>query len=79
VAADGLQDAADVVDLVLEHVAGGAAVGQAVAEAVVQGQPRERRELAEELGEGGVLPDQPEVGRPAEQEDEVQVPSPTTW
>jgi hypothetical protein len=69
----GGQDAADVVHLVVEGVPGRAPVREAVAEAVEQEQPGERRQLAQEPGERRVLPHQPEVGRPPEQEHQVQV------
>ena len=74
--ADGGHDGLDVVHLVLEHVVARPAVRQAAAHPVVQQQPRERRQLVEEGGERGVLPQQPQVGRPAEREDEVQVAIP---
>jgi hypothetical protein len=69
----GVEDAADVVHLVVEGVPGRPPVRQAVAETVEQDQPGERRQLAQEPGERRVLPQQPQVGRPAEQEHQVQV------
>jgi len=72
----GVQDAADVVHLVVEGVPGRAPVREAVAEAVEQHQPGERRQLAQEPGERRVLPHQPQVGRPAEQEHQIQVAVP---
>jgi hypothetical protein len=69
----GVQDAADVVHLVVEGVPGRAPVREAVAEAVEQEQPGERRQLAQEPGERRVLPQQTQVGRPPEQEHQVQI------
>jgi hypothetical protein len=57
-------------------VPGRPAVGHAVSGTVEDDHAREGRQTVEELGEGGVVPLQREVGRPAEQEDEVEIAGP---
>jgi hypothetical protein len=71
--ADGRHDRPHVVHLVLEHDPADPAVRQAATRAVEQDQPRERRQLVEEARERRVLPHEPQVGGPPEQEHEVQV------
>jgi hypothetical protein len=71
--AGGGQDRPHVVHLVLERVPALPAVGQAAAGPVEQDQPGERRELVEKGRERRVLPHEPEVAGPAEEEDEVEV------
>jgi hypothetical protein len=71
--ADGGQDGAGVVHLVLEQGRGPAAVGEAAAHPVEQDQPGERRQLAEEGRERPVLPHEAQVGGPAEEEHQIQV------
>jgi hypothetical protein len=70
---DGRHHATHVVHLVVEGVPGRPPVGQTIAQPVEQDQPGERRQLVQEAGERRVLPDEPQVGGPPEQEDEVQV------
>jgi hypothetical protein len=77
--ADGRQHGPDVVHLVLEHVPAHSAVGQAVGQPVVQDQPGERRQPPEEGGERRVLPHEPQVGRPPEQEHQVEVAVADPW
>jgi hypothetical protein len=71
--ADRVEHEANVVHVLLEGLAARPAVGQAVAEPVHHDQPRERREPAQELGQVTVLPQQAQVGRVADQEDQVKV------
>jgi hypothetical protein len=71
--ADGVQDQAEVVHVLLEGLAAGAAVGQAGAEAVQQDEPREGGQLAQEPGHRRLLPLQPQMGGIARHEDQVQL------
>ena len=80
--ADGVQDQGDVVHVVLEALAAGATVGWAATEAVEQDEPREGGQLVQEPGHRRLLPQQPQMGGIAEQEDQVQLgvadPAPST-
>jgi hypothetical protein len=71
--ADGVQDQAGVVQVVLEALATRPAVGQAVAQAVQQDQPREGGQLVQEPGHRRLHPLQPQMAGIAMQENQVQV------
>lgn len=71
--ADGGEHAADLIHPILEGVAGRATVGHPVPQPVQQDQPGERGKLAEEPGHQRVLPQQRQMGRPAQQKDQVQL------